>query len=179
MALAIGATRDAAEIARGRGMRAVRLKAVKADIAANLTMHDLSVSAVALRQRVTPRYIHMLFDGEGTRFSQYVLVPRIIPTVDPTTGWEKRGRATPHRQLPKPHPHRPTSDGTRSKTQDRNFGPPSNTAGRIVALPPLHTIKSPPHRLLARVMVARCDGVRARFRNPLWECVLVHVRFQA
>jgi AraC-like DNA-binding protein len=53
------------------------LKAVKADIAANLTSHDLSVAAVARRQRVTPRYIHMLFDGEGTTFSQFVLAERL------------------------------------------------------------------------------------------------------
>ena len=77
MALALGATPEAAAIANGRGMRAARLNAVKADIAANLTAHDLSVAAVALRQRVTPRYIHMLFDGEGTTFSQFVLAERL------------------------------------------------------------------------------------------------------
>ena len=77
MALALGATRDAAAVAKGRGMRAARLKAVKADIAANLTAHDLSVTAVALHQRVTPRYIHMLFDSEGATFSQFVLAERL------------------------------------------------------------------------------------------------------
>jgi AraC-like DNA-binding protein len=77
LALALGSTRDAAEIASGRGVRVARLKAVKADIAANLTSRDLSVGSVALRQRVTPRYIHMLFDGEGTTFSQHVLVARL------------------------------------------------------------------------------------------------------
>jgi AraC-like DNA-binding protein len=77
MALALGATRDGAALANGRGMRAARRKAVKADIAANLTARDLSVAAVALRQRVTPRYIHMLFDGEGTTFSQHVLGERL------------------------------------------------------------------------------------------------------
>ncbi len=77
VALALGATRDAAVVASGRGMRAARLKAVKADIAAHLTTRDLSVTAVALRQRVTPRYIHMLFEGEGTTFSQFVLAERL------------------------------------------------------------------------------------------------------
>ena len=77
IAMALGATRDAAEIANGRGMRAARLKAVKADIAANLTARDLSVTAVALRQRVTPRYIHLLFESEGTTFSQFVLAARL------------------------------------------------------------------------------------------------------
>ncbi len=77
LAMALGASRDAAAVANVRGARAARLKAVKADIAANLTAHDLSVAAVALRQRVTPRYIHMLFDNEGTTFSQYLLAERL------------------------------------------------------------------------------------------------------
>jgi len=78
MALALGPTRDAAEVANKRGLRAVRLEAVRADIAANLTTRDLSVAAVALRQRVTPRYIHMLFESEGTTFSQLVLAERLV-----------------------------------------------------------------------------------------------------
>jgi AraC-like DNA-binding protein len=77
MALALGATHEAAAIANGRGMRAARLQSVKDDIAVNLTARDLSVAAVALRQRVTPRYIHMLFEGEGTTFSQFVLAERL------------------------------------------------------------------------------------------------------
>jgi AraC-like DNA-binding protein len=77
VAMALGATRDVAAVANGRGMRAARLKAVKADIAANLTARDLSITAVALRQRVTPRYVQMLFDGEGTTFSQFVLAERL------------------------------------------------------------------------------------------------------
>jgi len=77
LALALGATRDAAVNASGRGVRAARLKAIKADIAVNLTAHDLSVVAVALRQRVTPRYVHMLFDSEGITFSRYVLAERL------------------------------------------------------------------------------------------------------
>src|SRR5262245_1414176 len=76
-ALAIGATRDAAEIARGRGLRAARLRAIKADIARNLGWDDLSAASIALRQRITPRYIHKLFEGEGTTFSHYVLGQRL------------------------------------------------------------------------------------------------------
>lgn len=77
IALAIGATGDGAAIAIGRGVRAARLRAVKADVVANLVSHDLSVAAVALRQRVTPRYVHMLFEAEGTTFSQFVLAERL------------------------------------------------------------------------------------------------------
>jgi drug/metabolite transporter (DMT)-like permease len=43
------------------------------DILANLTSPELSVTAVALRQRVTPRYVQMLLEGEGTTFSEFVL----------------------------------------------------------------------------------------------------------
>ncbi len=77
MALALGATHEAAALANARGMRAARFQAIKTDIADNLTSQDLSVSAVALRQRVTPRYVHMLFDGSGTTFSQFVLAERL------------------------------------------------------------------------------------------------------
>jgi AraC-like DNA-binding protein len=76
-ALAIGAAHDAAEIARGRGLRAARLRAIKADIAQNLEDGDLSAAVLAARQRVTPRYIHKLFEGEGTTLSQFVLGQRL------------------------------------------------------------------------------------------------------
>jgi AraC-like DNA-binding protein len=35
------------------------------------------VNAVALRQRVTPRYVQMLFEAEGVTFSQFVLDQRL------------------------------------------------------------------------------------------------------
>ncbi len=77
IALALGATRDGAEIAKNRGVRAARLKALKADILENLGSQDLSVGAVALRQRITPRYVHLLFEGEGVTFSEFVLGQRL------------------------------------------------------------------------------------------------------
>ncbi|RWP52099.1 MAG: AraC family transcriptional regulator [Mesorhizobium sp.] len=77
VALAIGATRDAAAIAEGRGLRAARLKAVKADIVSNLGYHDLTVGAVALRQGVTPRCVQKLFETEGRTFSSFVLDQRL------------------------------------------------------------------------------------------------------
>lgn len=77
LALAVGAGGDTAARARGRGLRAARLGAVKADIAANLGDRSLSVGVVAARQQVTPRYVQMMFEGEGTTFSQYVLGRRL------------------------------------------------------------------------------------------------------
>jgi AraC-like DNA-binding protein len=71
-ALVMGATRDAAEIAKNRGLAAARLREIKTDITANLSRADLSVGEIALRQRVTPRYIQMLFETEGTTFSEFV-----------------------------------------------------------------------------------------------------------
>ena len=54
----------------GTGLRAARLQAIPADIAANLRDCGLSVAAVAARQGVTPRYIHRLFEGEDITFAE-------------------------------------------------------------------------------------------------------------
>jgi AraC-like DNA-binding protein len=77
IAMALGATRDGAAIAHARGLRAARLQAVKSNILENIGNRELSVNAVALRQRVTPRYIHMLFELEGVTFSEFVLEERL------------------------------------------------------------------------------------------------------
>jgi AraC-like DNA-binding protein len=77
-ALTMGATREASEITKGRGLRAARLRAIKVDIAEHLADPNLSVHAVAGRQRVSPRYMQMLFEQEGTTFSQYVIGQRLV-----------------------------------------------------------------------------------------------------
>jgi AraC-like DNA-binding protein len=76
-ALAIGATRDAADIAKGRGLRVARLRAVKADIVQSLSSGPVSAGTLAMRHRVTPRYIRKLFEGEGTSLSRFVLNQRL------------------------------------------------------------------------------------------------------
>ena len=68
VAIAMGATRDASEVAAGRGVRAARMHAIKADIAQNLDV-DVSVDALAARHRISPRYIRKLFEGDDTSFS--------------------------------------------------------------------------------------------------------------
>ena len=78
IAMALGATDDGAETAKSRGIRAARLRVLRADILENLSNPELTVIAVALRQRVTPRYIHMLFEQEGITFSEYVLSQRLM-----------------------------------------------------------------------------------------------------
>jgi AraC-like DNA-binding protein len=77
-ALALGATRDVAATASGRGVRAARLQAIKADIAGSVGDPDLSIAKVASRHGVTPRYIGMLFEAEAETFSEYVLRQRLI-----------------------------------------------------------------------------------------------------
>jgi AraC-like DNA-binding protein len=77
IALALGAAGDAAEIATGRGLRAGRLHAIKADIRASLGEQGLSLTAIAARHRITPRYVQALFADEGTTFSQFLLEERL------------------------------------------------------------------------------------------------------
>ena len=76
-ALAMGATRDAAEIASSRGLAAARLREIKSDIAASLSRGEISVAEIAQRQRVTPRYIQMLFENEGATFTEFVRNARL------------------------------------------------------------------------------------------------------
>jgi AraC-like DNA-binding protein len=77
VALTIGASRDAREIAAGRGVRAARLHAIKNDISQSLTRANLSLDEIGRRHGISPRYIRMLFAGEGTNFSEYVLHQRL------------------------------------------------------------------------------------------------------
>jgi AraC-like DNA-binding protein len=95
-AVTLGATADRGEPARNRGVRAARLEILKADIFAHLHDGNLSVAAVAGRQRVTPRYLQKLFEIEGTTFSEFVLAQRL---------------ANAHRMLTNPsYSHRPISN---------------------------------------------------------------------
>jgi AraC-like DNA-binding protein len=76
VALTVGATRDAAEIAMQRGVRAARLRAIKQDIADNLH-GDLSIAALCARHGCTPRQLQRLFEREGTTLTAYVLEQRL------------------------------------------------------------------------------------------------------
>jgi AraC-like DNA-binding protein len=77
---ALGATDDAADAAKGRGLRAARLQAVKHYVTRNLGRHDLSAVTVAARLGVTPRYIHMLFEAETESFTEFVRNRRLALT---------------------------------------------------------------------------------------------------
>jgi AraC-like DNA-binding protein len=69
MAMAIGANGEGRELARGRGVRAARLEAIKADLVQDLA---LTVDEIARRQGVTPRYVQILFEEQGTTFGEFV-----------------------------------------------------------------------------------------------------------
>jgi AraC-like DNA-binding protein len=75
--LTIGATRDASEIAQGRGMRAARLLAIKRELMQNLRDSSLSLAAVAARHGISPRYVHKLFEDEGTTFTAFLIEQRL------------------------------------------------------------------------------------------------------
>jgi AraC-like DNA-binding protein len=77
VAMAAGATHDAIEVANGRGIRAARMRAIKADIARNLE-GEVSADILATRHRVSPRYIRKLFEEESTSLSQFVLGQRLV-----------------------------------------------------------------------------------------------------
>jgi AraC-like DNA-binding protein len=47
--------------------------AIKQGIERHLDRPDLSVAMMAMHHRCTPRYIQLLFDHEGTTFTEYLL----------------------------------------------------------------------------------------------------------
>jgi AraC-like DNA-binding protein len=77
LALCIGPNRDAAALAKSRGLRAARLHAIKQDVQNALGRADLSVRLIADRHGVTPRYVQILFEESGATFSQFVLEQRL------------------------------------------------------------------------------------------------------
>jgi AraC-like DNA-binding protein len=93
LAVALGATREADEMAQGRGIGAARLSAFKTDIGQNLCRPDLTVTAVARRHGVTPRYVQMLFETEGTTFSEFVRDTRLARSHQMLTDPRYAGRS--------------------------------------------------------------------------------------
>jgi AraC-like DNA-binding protein len=77
IALTIGTTRDVAVVAKGRGGRAAKLRAIKADIVANLGHRDLGVGFLSARHCLTPRHIQRLFESDGTSLTEFVLGQRL------------------------------------------------------------------------------------------------------
>jgi AraC-like DNA-binding protein len=70
--LAIDSVGDAREQAANRGLKAARLRRIKAHVNQHLGPGELSIEAVADAQALTQRYIQRLFEAEGTTFSVFV-----------------------------------------------------------------------------------------------------------
>ena len=75
-AMTVGAAREAAELASGRGIRAARLQAIKNDILARIN-ENVDVDAIAARHQVSARYVRMLFEGDGTSVTAFVVEERL------------------------------------------------------------------------------------------------------
>lgn len=77
VAVILGATGEAAALAASGGIRAARLRAIKAGIVERLGDADLSIESVAARHGVSARYIQMLFQAEDATFSTFVRAQRL------------------------------------------------------------------------------------------------------
>lgn len=77
MTLALGAGRDASEIAQMRGLRAARLQDVLSNIRAGFANPDFSPDEIASRLGVTPRYVQTLLQEAGSTFTERVLELRL------------------------------------------------------------------------------------------------------
>jgi len=77
VALALGATHDASNLAIGRGLPAARLRMAKTYIIENSNRRDLSVGGVAAHLGLTARNLQRLFESEGTTFSEFLLSQRL------------------------------------------------------------------------------------------------------
>jgi AraC-like DNA-binding protein len=72
LALTIGPAADFADTVRARGLRTARLRLAKSFIVANSHRRDISITAVAAKLNVTPRYVQRLFEADGTTFSEFL-----------------------------------------------------------------------------------------------------------
>lgn len=77
VALALGATRDGAETARMRGLRAARLGDIRAEIKAGFADAAFTVQTLASRLGLSPGYVQDLLDEGGASFTERVLELRL------------------------------------------------------------------------------------------------------
>jgi AraC-like DNA-binding protein len=77
IALALGANRDAAEIARTRGLPAARLQAILTELRLGFADPAFSASNVAKKLHVTPRYVQKLLHETGVTFTARMMELRL------------------------------------------------------------------------------------------------------
>jgi AraC-like DNA-binding protein len=73
----LGTFGESTRSAEGGGIRASRRQAIKDDIAAHLTEHELSPDDVARRVGIKPRYMRELLQDDGTSFSDLLRYMRL------------------------------------------------------------------------------------------------------
>jgi len=77
VALALGAGRDSAEIARTRGLRAARLQEILASIREGFSNPRFSPNDIARKLGVRPRYVQTLLQEAGSTFTERVMELRL------------------------------------------------------------------------------------------------------
>jgi AraC-like DNA-binding protein len=77
VALALDPTEETQARATTGAVRDARLATIRADILANLGQVRLSAKTVAKRHGITDRYVHLLFEGAGQTFNQFVEEQRL------------------------------------------------------------------------------------------------------
>jgi AraC-like DNA-binding protein len=78
VALCLGVGGESADIARQRGLAAVRLQAIKAEILVSLGNPKLGLTQIAANHRVSTRYVQHLFGLSGESFTGFVLEQRLL-----------------------------------------------------------------------------------------------------
>jgi len=76
-ALTLGAARASAWLSESGGLRAARLKAIKAYIGAHIGPRPIAIEDVAAHQRISARYVRKLFEADGASFTTYVTEQRL------------------------------------------------------------------------------------------------------
>ena len=77
LVMAIGVKKSAQSEVQSGGVRAARIKAIKADIQKNFHDHNLNAKTICVRHGISDRYLRVLFAEEQTSFSDYLLNLRL------------------------------------------------------------------------------------------------------
>jgi AraC-like DNA-binding protein len=77
IAMLVGPTRDAAELAVGRGLRASRLMAILSYVDRNLSNSNLSPRTIADAHGISVRYVSQLMEERGETIGRYIVRSRL------------------------------------------------------------------------------------------------------
>jgi AraC-like DNA-binding protein len=90
IATLLGPTKDAAEIARGRGLRAGRLMEILAHIDSHLSDPSLSAPQIAERHGISTRYLSQIMEEQGETLTHYISRKRLEKAIKMLTAPETR-----------------------------------------------------------------------------------------